>query len=73
MTPPAKALEWREPLLFVYPAEIAAVREEAKKAALLTVTIFPIIMLICYVALIFYFRAKGGYKAEVLTEDSGGA
>ena len=54
-------------------AEIAAVREEAKKAALLRVTIFPIIMLICYVALIFYFRAKGGYKAEVLTEDSGGA
>jgi MFS family permease len=35
----------------------------AKKNALLTVAIFPAIMLVCYLILIFYFRAKGGYKA----------
>lgn len=39
----------------------------AKKNALLTVAIFPIIMLLCYLILIFYFRAKGGYKAVELS------
>ena len=34
----------------------------AQKDALFTVAIFPVIMLICYLILIFYFRAKGGYK-----------
>ena len=35
----------------------------AKKNALMTVAIFPAIMLVCYLILIFYFRSKGGYKA----------
>jgi hypothetical protein len=34
----------------------------AKKNALLTVAIFPAIMLVCYLILILYFRARGGYK-----------
>ncbi len=34
----------------------------AKKNALMTVAIFPAIMLVCYLILIFYFRTKGGYK-----------
>ena len=34
----------------------------AKKNALMTVAIFPAIMLVCYLILILYFRAKGGYK-----------
>jgi MFS family permease len=38
----------------------------AKQNALATVAIFPFIMLICYLILIFYFRSKGGYKAEEL-------
>ena len=38
----------------------------AKKNALLTVAIFPAIMLICYVILILYFKSKGGYKPVVL-------
>jgi MFS family permease len=38
----------------------------AKQNALVTVAIFPFIMLICYLILIFYFRSKGGYKAEEL-------
>lgn len=34
----------------------------AKKQALRTVAIFPAIMLISYLILIFYFKSKGGYK-----------
>jgi MFS family permease len=43
------------------------VTERAKKGALATVAIFPTIMFVCYVGLIVYFRAKGGYEAQVLT------
>ncbi len=46
---------------------VETIKESAKKNALLTVAIFPAIMLICYLILILYFRAKGGYKAEELT------
>lgn len=45
---------------------VTIVQEEGKKGALKTVAIFPIVMLICYVLLILYFRSKGGYKAVVL-------
>jgi len=38
----------------------------SKKATLATVAIFPCIMLVCYLALIAYFKSKGGYTAEVL-------
>lgn len=46
--------------------KVEAIRKVAKKNALMTVAIFPIIMLVCYLGLILYFRAQGGYKAEVL-------
>ncbi len=45
--------------------EKAAVHEitaSAKKNALMKVAIFPAIMLVCYLILILYFKAKGGYK-----------
>ena len=45
---------------------VRTIREGAKKEALKTVAIFPVIMLITYLFLIFYFRSKGGYKAIVL-------
>jgi len=45
---------------------VETIQASAKKNALLTVAIFPAIMLICYIALILYFRSKGGYKAEEL-------
>jgi hypothetical protein len=45
---------------------VETIKASAKKNALLTVAIFPAIMLVCYLALILYFRAKGGYKAEDL-------
>ena len=41
---------------------VADTTATAKKNALMTVAIFPAIMLICYLILILYFRAKGGYK-----------
>jgi MFS family permease len=41
---------------------VDAVVSSAKKNALLTVAVFPAIMLACYLILIFYFRTKGGYK-----------
>ncbi len=54
-------------------AVINNVKAEAKKKALSTVTIFPFIMLISYLILIFYFKKKGGYKPVILeASDSGG-
>ncbi len=38
----------------------------AKQGALADVTIFPIIMLIGYIALGLYFKSRGGYKAEII-------
>ena len=35
----------------------------ARKEALSTVTVFPLIMLASYLLLIFYFRSRGGYRA----------
>ncbi len=42
---------------------IKTIDASAKQNALLTVAIFPTIMFFCYLILIFYFKAKGGYKA----------
>lgn len=46
-------------------AEVTAV---AKKDALKVLAIFPVIMLVCYIILIVYFRSKGGYAAVHLDE-----
>ncbi|MGE7776391.1 MFS transporter [Chitinophaga sp. NPDC101104] len=45
---------------------IRDVREGAKKDALRTVSIFPVIMLLCYLGLIFWFSRRGGYKPVLL-------
>lgn len=47
---------------------ISSVTEASKKAALQTVAIFPVIMLIAYLILIMYFKGQGGYKALHLDE-----
>lgn len=36
---------------------------EAKKSALRTVALLPVFTLLCFLALVFYFRSKGGYSA----------
>ena len=37
--------------------------------ALASMTIFPLIMLICYVVIWFYFKSKGGYKPVTLNDE----
>ena len=48
----------------------------AKQGALANITIFPVAMLIAYIALFLYFKGRGGYKAVELGggggEESGG-
>lgn len=43
-------------------AVISNVQGVAKKDALRGVSVLPVIMLVCYLGLIFYFRSRGGYK-----------
>lgn len=41
----------------------------AKKSAMSTIAILPLIMAACYIGLIIYFKTKGGYKAVDLSAD----
>lgn len=41
---------------------VASAQEGSAQKALADMTVFPLIMLITYVLLYFYFRSKGGYK-----------
>ena len=50
-------------------ATVEGVQAEAKKDALMTVAIFPCVMLAGYLALIVYFQMRGGYKPKVLVSD----
>jgi hypothetical protein len=43
-------------------AVIKGVESEAKRYTLRVVGFFPVVMLVCYLILIAYFRTKGGYK-----------
>ena len=38
-----------------------------KQGTLQKIAVLPAIMFVCYLGLIYYFRSRGGYKAEVLT------
>jgi hypothetical protein len=46
--------------------KLAAIQNTARKEALRTVAIFPVIMLVAYISLIVYYRSTGGYKPIVL-------
>ncbi|HLT50412.1 MAG TPA: MFS transporter [Arenibacter sp.] len=41
---------------------VAELTTQGTQRALAKVIVFPVIMLICYLILIFYFRSKGGYR-----------
>jgi MFS family permease len=47
--------------------QITDLRGDSRQGALANMTVFPAIMLVGYLALIVYFKSKGGYEAEVLT------
>jgi len=46
---------------------ISIVTEEARHGALAYMAIFPLIMLLSYIGLNFYFKGRGGYEQQVLT------
>ncbi|MBC8127403.1 MAG: MFS transporter [Gloeobacteraceae cyanobacterium ES-bin-144] len=46
--------------------KITASRNGANQGALAKIAIFPALMLIAYLGLIFYFKARGGYKPVVI-------
>ncbi|HEX6926608.1 MAG TPA: MFS transporter [Longimicrobiaceae bacterium] len=48
---------------------IAQVQEQSQKDALQTIALLPVLMLIVYICLILYFRARGGYH-PVAIEDA---
>lgn len=48
-------------------AQIKQVRDRSTQGALRDMAVFPIFMFVSYFVLILYFKAKGGYQAEVLT------
>ncbi|MEM6394446.1 MAG: MFS transporter [Planctomycetota bacterium] len=48
-------------------ATITNVQNTSKQSALLQVAALPLIMLVCYLALLVYFKKQGGYKAIELT------
>ncbi len=45
---------------------VESIKGEAKKGALRTVAVFPVIMLMVYVSLILHLRKRGGYRVVVL-------
>jgi MFS family permease len=55
------------------PAEaelITRVDSRTKQGTLAKIAVLPVIMLLCYLGLIAYFRSRGGYKQEVLLTDT---
>lgn len=44
--------------------EVQGIIKIAKQGALAKVTMFPAFMLLCYLALIFYFKSRGGYRPQ---------
>jgi MFS family permease len=50
--------------------ELASLETGTKQHALAKIAVLPVIMCVCYLILIAYFKSRGGYKAEVLTGHS---
>ena len=48
-------------------AEITKLETNVKQKALAKIAVLPVIMCVCYLILIAYFKSRGGYRAEVLT------
>jgi len=50
---------------------IDGVTAEAKKNAMATIAILPLVMALCYLGLIVYFKARGGYRPVDLMAEAG--
>jgi hypothetical protein len=48
-------------------AELETLESQTKQHALGKIAVLPAVMCVCYLGLIAFFRARGGYRAEVLT------
>ena len=51
---------------------VQVIQDQAKKGALRTVALFPLVMLLCYLGLMIYFKRKGGYEAVDLSRKNEG-
>lgn len=51
--------------------EVNELIKSGKQSSLARITVFPMFMLACYIALIVYFKGRGGYKPVELSTDSG--
>jgi len=47
-------------------AEVTAIQDASKRNVLVTTAIFPCVMLVCYLGLVLYFKARGGYKPQII-------
>ena len=47
-------------------AEVATIQDAAKRNVLVVTAIFPCFMLVCYLGLIIYFKARGGYRPQII-------
>jgi MFS family permease len=47
--------------------QVQSLQRQTKQQALAKIAVLPAIMFCCYLALIVYFKSRGGYQAEVLT------
>jgi hypothetical protein len=50
--------------------EIKGASEGSGQKALANMAIFPLVMLICYIGIWFYFKSKGGYRPVELVADN---
>jgi len=49
-------------------AEVETIRTANNQSTLAKVAVLPALMFLCYLALIFYFRSRGGYRQEHLAQ-----
>ncbi len=53
--------------------KLQQLRIRARQATLAKIAVLPAVMFVCYLLLIFYFRAKGGYRPQTLLAKEGDA
>ena len=54
----------------VLKADIDKASAGSGQKALASMAVFPLIMLICYIVIWFYFKSRGGYKPVTLGDEA---